>query len=186
MKHLALQLWIDRAGVRQSDWAEMILDELDRYRIPPDLLARLTADACPSSPSEAEIEQPGAASHRSARFHAPRNGCGARLALAAMLGADALPISSLICPQGRDERSPLTDKGNAMFLLGKRLSPDPLGSVLLTWPDKSVYSARDLMRSICIFGMTGSGKSSSSGYQLRKAILGHGRDRRRSFFFSKA
>ena len=48
---------------------------------------------------------------------------------------------------------------------------DPLDQALITWPDGTPFTVRDLLRSIAIFGQTGSGKSSGSNLLLSRAIV---------------
>jgi hypothetical protein len=49
---------------------------------------------------------------------------------------------------------------------------DPLDEVLLVWPDGTPFCARDLLKSIAIFGATGSGKSSGSNLFICRALIG--------------
>lgn len=50
-----------------------------------------------------------------------------------------------------------------------------LSQVLYWWSPRDPLTIRDLLRSIAIFGASGSGKTSGSGYQLAKAIVGAGK-----------
>ncbi len=54
----------------------------------------------------------------------------------------------------------------------KRAPPDPLDHVLFTWNGVDAFTVRRLLEGICIFGRTGSGKSSSSGRLIARAIIG--------------
>lgn len=52
---------------------------------------------------------------------------------------------------------------------------DALDAALLRWNDCDVFTVRDLLSGgVAIFGRTGSGKSSSSGKALARAIVGYG------------
>lgn len=59
----------------------------------------------------------------------------------------------------------------------RELKPKPvsglLSQVLFWWSPRDPLTVRDLLRSIAIFGASGSGKTSGSGYQLAKAIARH-------------
>lgn len=52
---------------------------------------------------------------------------------------------------------------------------NPLDDVLFVWPDGTPFRVRDLLRSVEIKGITGSGKSSGSGNTLLNAIVAHPR-----------
>jgi hypothetical protein len=49
--------------------------------------------------------------------------------------------------------------------------PDLLDVPLFWWTERDVFSIRDLLRSVAIFGAAGSGKTSGSGFQLAKNIV---------------
>lgn len=52
---------------------------------------------------------------------------------------------------------------------------DALDVALLRWSDSDVFTVRDLLSGgVAVFGRTGSGKTSSSGKALAKAIVGYG------------
>lgn len=52
---------------------------------------------------------------------------------------------------------------------------DALDAALLRWNDSDLFTVRDLLSGgVAIFGRTGSGKTSSSGKHLAKAIVGYG------------
>jgi len=52
---------------------------------------------------------------------------------------------------------------------------DALDTALLYWNDSDVFTVRDLLSGgVAIFGRTGSGKTSSSGKALARAIIGYG------------
>lgn len=57
----------------------------------------------------------------------------------------------------------------------RELKPKPAGGllsqVLFWWSPRDPLTVRDLLRSIAIFGASGSGKTSGSGYQLARAIV---------------
>jgi hypothetical protein len=48
---------------------------------------------------------------------------------------------------------------------------DLLSHNLLNWAPRDPFPMRDLLRSVAIFGASGSGKTSGSGYQLAKALV---------------
>jgi hypothetical protein len=48
---------------------------------------------------------------------------------------------------------------------------DLLSQELFRWSPRDPFTIRDLVRSVAIFGATGSGKSSGSGYQIAKALV---------------
>src|SRR4051812_45267101 len=50
---------------------------------------------------------------------------------------------------------------------------DPLDVRLFGWSKADFLTVRDVLNSLCILGRTGSGKTSSSGKQLARAILSH-------------
>ena len=52
-----------------------------------------------------------------------------------------------------------------------RIAAGLLSQVLYWWSPRDPLTIRDLLRSIAIFGASGSGKTSGSGYQLAKAIV---------------
>src|SRR5438132_5694556 len=49
---------------------------------------------------------------------------------------------------------------------------DGLDNPLLSWSEIDHLSKRDLLRSICVQGASGSGKTNSVGYQIAKALAG--------------
>ena len=50
---------------------------------------------------------------------------------------------------------------------------DMLSQVLFQWSRRDPFTMRDLLRSVAIFGATGSGKTSGSGYQIAKELARH-------------
>jgi hypothetical protein len=52
---------------------------------------------------------------------------------------------------------------------------DRLDDRLLTWPSGDPFTVRDMLRSVEVKGVTGSGKSSGSGKALTEAIARHPR-----------
>src|SRR4051812_4078228 len=50
-----------------------------------------------------------------------------------------------------------------------------LDDVLFSWPDKTPFTVRDMLRAVEIKGTTGSGKSSGSGKFFTEAIVKHPR-----------
>ena len=54
-----------------------------------------------------------------------------------------------------------------------RLAAGLLSQVLFWWSPRDPLRIVDLLRSIAIFGASGSGKTSGSGYQMAKAIVGN-------------
>lgn len=59
--------------------------------------------------------------------------------------------------------------------LKRRRVVSPLDQPLLEWSDHDILSGRGLLRNLAIFGSSGSGKTSSSGKHLARAILRQGR-----------
>ena len=54
-----------------------------------------------------------------------------------------------------------------------RRKADPLDAVLDYWATNDPLTIRDILRSACIFGQTGSGKSSGSGLMLARALVNY-------------
>ena len=48
---------------------------------------------------------------------------------------------------------------------------DPLETAVLRWPNGENFSLADLLRSVAVFGATGTGKSSGSALGLVRGIL---------------
>src|SRR5690349_13141124 len=57
-----------------------------------------------------------------------------------------------------------------MFWRTKQLR-DPLDAPVLHWTNRDALTVRDLLASVIIFGRSGSGKTSSSGFQLLRSIV---------------
>lgn len=60
-----------------------------------------------------------------------------------------------------------------MFSFKKKAKPerDPLDGVVVRWTDRDFFRKRDLLRSLCVQGASGSGKSSAVALQVAKACL---------------
>src|SRR5689334_3659814 len=54
-------------------------------------------------------------------------------------------------------------------------SRDSLDDQLFKWPDKTLFTVRDMLRSVEVKGITGSGKTSGSGNTILNAIVKHPR-----------
>src|SRR5579871_4604942 len=58
------------------------------------------------------------------------------------------------------------------MLFGKaKKADDVLDAPLLTWTPNDYFTKRDLLRSVCVQGASGSGKTNFVGYQLAKALV---------------
>ena len=56
-----------------------------------------------------------------------------------------------------------------------RRPPDELDRVLMHWTPRDPFTARDLLRGVCVQGASGSGKTSSSLKQILRAVVRDGR-----------
>jgi hypothetical protein len=58
------------------------------------------------------------------------------------------------------------------MLFRRKNKADSLDAPLLQWSPDDCFTKRDLLRSICVQGASGSGKTNFVGYQIAKALAG--------------
>jgi hypothetical protein len=61
-----------------------------------------------------------------------------------------------------------------MLFRKRRHKPDDLDRPLLKWTRSDFFTRRDLLRSLCVQGASGSGKTNFVGYQIAKALVNDG------------
>jgi len=57
-----------------------------------------------------------------------------------------------------------------MLFRKKKKPPDPLDKLLMKWSSNDYFTKRELLRSMCVQGASGSGKTNFVGYQIAKAL----------------